>query len=159
MEFDDNDENDGNTIDEYFEYIKSLKTATPDETCDYTLILYDKSSNCLEEAPLTFNFNSTDFHDMFVAEIQLNFVYHNIAYKLIPRTNRYLHYIRNFDINKLAYENTIKIDVCIYEYTLLIYRTRIPNMSFSDYLKNRKEVKTLLNRKLPKDVNVLQYIN
>ena len=118
-----NDENDVHT--QYFNYIESLKHAKPNDAFDYTLALYDPKSNCLEEAPITFNFNSSEFSDRSVAELILNYDYHNIPYDLIARTDRYQHYLKNIDVNRNSYENTIKLDVDLYDHNIIIYCNRV----------------------------------
>ena len=60
------------------------------------------------------------------------------------------------DVNKQAYENTIKIDIDLYDHGVHLYRKR-NNKNFSKYLKDKKEIKTILNKKLPKEINILQY--
>ena len=150
-----NDENDVHT--EYFNYIESLKHAIPNDAFDYTLTLNDPKSNSLDEAPITFNFNSNEFPDRAVAELILNYDYHNIPYDLIARTDRYQNYLKNIDVNRSSYENTLKLDVDLYDHNIIIYRSR-NNLNFNHYLKNKREIKTILNKKLPKEVNILQYL-
>ena len=131
-----NDENDVHT--EYFNYIESLTHAIPINAFDYTLTLYDPKSNCLEEAPITFNFNSNEFSDKSVAELILNYDYHNIPYDLIARTDRYQNYLKNIDVNRSSYENTIKLDVDLYDHNIIIYRSR-NNLNFNQYLKIKEK--------------------
>lgn len=150
-----NDENDITTT--YYNYVDSLKNAKPDDSFDYSLTLYDKNSNSHDEAPITINFNSNDFPDRAVAELILNYDYHNVPYNLIARTKRYERYLKDIDINRHAFEHTFKLDIDLYDHDIIIHKDR-NNLNFNHYLKNRREVKTLLNKKIPNDINILQYL-
>jgi len=141
---------------EYFNYIESLKNARPNDDYDYTLTLIDPESNSMDEAPITLNFNSSDLSDEIVAELVLTYEYHDIAYNLIARTNRYQSYLKDMEVNRRAYEFTVKLDIDIYDHSIIIYRFS-NGTNFNDYIKNRKKIKILLNKVLPKDINVLQY--
>jgi hypothetical protein len=138
------------------DYINHLKTAQPDNNYDYSLVLYDAKDVGFEEAPITFNFNSDSFGDSQVAELVLNYKYNNVNYKLFDRKGGYKRHLKDKYINKRAYENFITVDFCMYDKTMLIYRTK-NNKSFSTYLQEKKTIQTILNKKLPNEINILQF--
>lgn len=121
----------------YHAFISSLLSAKPDSNFEYTLTLFDPKSTSFEEAPVTFNLNANQIGDRTIAELILNYQYHHVPYNFIARSNRYERFLKDMDVNKQAYENSIKIDIDLYDHGIMIYRTR-NGLSFSKYLKDKK---------------------
>lgn len=141
----------GDPVAEYFNYINSLKTAQPDNAYDYTLILSDANSTCFDEAPITLNLNADAVGDRTIAELILNYKYHNIPYQLIDRRTQYKRYMKDMSVHKQAFENATKVDIDLYDHGIHLYRTK-NNSSFSRYLRDKKASNVIMSKKLPKDV-------
>lgn len=147
----------------YIHIVRSWQNAEPDDSYEYTLITYDDQATKIEKAiqskPFTINFNADQIEGghSAVAKLKLSYDYRNVEYRLIARVDGYKRYLKAIWENRIAYENNIKLELCWIELNLFIDQE--PNgLSFNEYIKNRKATQKILQKILPPDVNIIQYL-